>query len=107
MSARLRDLIKTVRAAKTAAEERAIIQQESANIRTSIKEEIVDHRHRNIAKLLYMNMLGYPTHWGQMECLKLIASPYYTDKRIGYLGLMILLDETQELLTMVTNHMKK
>ena len=107
MSARLRDLIKTVRASKTAAEERAIIQQESANIRTSIKEEIVDHRHRNIAKLLYMQMLGYPTHWGQMECLKLIASPYYTDKRIGYLGLMILLDETQELLTMVTNHMKK
>jgi len=106
MSARLRDLIKSVRASKTAAEERAIIQQESANIRTSIKEEIVDHRHRNIAKLLYMQMLGYPTHWGQMECLKLIASPYYTDKRIGYLGLMILLDETQELLTMVTNHMK-
>jgi AP-1 complex subunit gamma-1 len=41
-----------------------------------------------------------------MECLKLIASSYYSDKRIGYLGLMILMDEKQELLTMVTNHMK-
>ena len=34
-------------------------------------------------------MLGFPTHWGQMECLKLIASPRFPEKRIGYLGLMV------------------
>jgi len=34
-------------------------------------------------------MLGYPTHWGQMECLKLIAGNKFLEKRIGYLGLMI------------------
>jgi len=107
MSMRLRDLIKAVRACKTAAEERGVIAKECANIRTSFKEEETEYRHRNVAKLLYIHMLGYPTHWGQMECLKLIASSYYSDKRIGYLGLMILMDEKQELLTMVTNHMKK
>lgn len=106
MSARLRDLIKQVRACKTAAEERDVIAKECANIRTSIKEEETEYRHRNVAKLLYIHMLGYPTHWGQMECLKLIASSFYSDKRIGYLGLMVLMDEKQELLTMVTNHMK-
>jgi AP-1 complex subunit gamma-1 len=106
MSARLRDLIKQVRSCKTAAEERNVIAKECANIRTSFKEEETDYRHRNVAKLLYIHMLGYPTHWGQMECLKLIASAYYSDKRIGYLGLMVLMDEKQELLTMVTNHMK-
>lgn len=52
-------------------------------------------------------MLGYPTHFGQMECLKLIVSPYYSDKRIGYLGLMLLLDERQEVLMLVTNSLKK
>ena len=107
MSKRLRDLIKDVRGCKTAAEEREVIQKESANIRTSIKNDEPEYRHRNVAKLLFIHMMGFPTHWGQMECLKLIASNTYSDKRIGYLGLMILMDEQQEILTMVTNHMKK
>lgn len=32
-------------------------------------------RHNNVAKLLYIHMLGYPAHFGQIECLKLVASP--------------------------------
>ena len=28
-------------------------------------------RHRNVAKLLFVHMLGYPTHFGQMECVQL------------------------------------
>jgi AP-1 complex subunit gamma-1 len=103
MSSKLRDLIKQVRACKTAAEERGIIAKECAAIRTSFKEEESEYRHRNVAKLLYIHMLGYPTHWGQMECVKLLASNFYSDKRIGYLALMLLLDENQEVLTLVTN----
>ena len=39
MSIKLRDLIRSVRACKTAAEERAVISKECALIRTAIKEE--------------------------------------------------------------------
>jgi AP-1 complex subunit gamma-1 len=100
---RLRDLIKAVRQCKTAAEERDVVAKECAAIRTSIKADDPHARPRNVAKLLYINMLGYPTQFGQMECLKLIVSGSYSDKRIGYLGLMLLLDENQEVLMLVTN----
>lgn len=55
---------------------------------------------------MYIHMLGYPTHFGQMETLKLIASSGFPEKRIGYLGLSILLDERQEVLMLVTNSLK-
>jgi AP-1 complex subunit gamma-1 len=55
---------------------------------------------------MFMHMLGHPTHFGQMETLKLIASAGYAEKRIGYLGLTLLLDERQEVLMLVTNSLK-
>ncbi|KAG0054148.1 clathrin associated protein complex large subunit [Gryganskiella cystojenkinii] len=103
---RLKDLIKAIRACKTHADERAVIQKESAFIRTSFKEENTELRHANISKLLYIHMLGYPAHFGQIECLKLAASPLFSDKRLGYLGTMLLLDENQEVLTLLTNSLK-
>ncbi|KAJ3409421.1 clathrin associated protein complex large subunit [Chytridiales sp. JEL 0842] len=103
---RLKDVIKSIRNCKTAAEERAVIAKESAFVRTSFKEENVETRHINVQKLLYIFMLGYPAHFGQMECLKLVASPKFTDKKLGYLGIMLLLDENQEVLTLVTNCLK-
>ncbi|RXK40134.1 AP-1 complex subunit gamma-1 [Tremella mesenterica] len=102
----LKSLIKAIRSCKTLADERSVIQKESAAIRTSFKEEDSYARHNNIAKLLYIHMLGYPAHFGQIECLKLVASPRFSDKRLGYLGIMLLLDENQEVLTLVTNSLK-
>ncbi|GLJ29206.1 hypothetical protein SUGI_0576030 [Cryptomeria japonica] len=107
MGTRLRDMIRAIRACKTAAEERAVVRKECAAIRTSISENDPDYRHRNLAKLMFIHMLGYPTHFGQMECLKLIASAGFPEKRIGYLGLMLLLDERQEVLMLVTNSLKQ
>jgi len=77
---KLREVIKQIRQCKTAAEERAVISKESALIRNAFKvsaklsyskcclksnrEEENKHRNRNIAKLLFFNLLGYPTNFG-------------------------------------------
>lgn len=97
-----------MRASKTIADERAVVQKESAAIRASFREESTDSnvRRNNVAKLLYLFTLGERTHFGQIECLKLLASPRFADKRLGYLGTMLLLDENQEVLTLVTNSLK-
>ncbi|KAI8285964.1 AP-1 complex subunit gamma-1 [Colletotrichum sp. SAR11_240] len=104
----LKQFIRNVRAAKTIADERAVIQKESASIRASFREESGDHsvRRNNVAKLLYLFTLGERTHFGQIECLKLLASPRFADKRLGHLATSLLLDENQEVLTLVTNSLK-
>ena len=122
MSIRLKELIRLVRNCKTADEERVIIAKgysnsgffffcriyttpkfsffvhftECAAIRTAIKEQNNSYQARNVAKLMYIHMMGYPTQFGQMECIHLINSQKYPEKRIGYLALTILLDENQE-----------
>lgn len=106
--ASLKQFIRNVRSAKTIADERAVIQKESAAIRASFREESNDSgiRRNNVAKLLYLFTLGERTHFGQIECLKLLASHRFADKRLGYLGTMLLLDENQEVLTLVTNSLQ-
>lgn len=63
---RLRDLIREIRSARTQAEERAVVQRECAQIRDTFREEDNAYRCRNVAKLLYIHMLGYPAHFGQV-----------------------------------------
>jgi AP-1 complex subunit gamma-1 len=65
------------------------------------------NRRNNVAKLLYLFTLGERTHFGQIECIKLLASPRFADKRLGHLATSLLLDENQEVLTLVTNSLKK
>jgi Adaptin N terminal region len=75
-----RDLIRAVRQCKTAAEERTVVAKESAALRNAFKDQDTSYRHRNVAKLMYIHMLGYPTHFGQMETLKLIAANGFPEK---------------------------
>lgn len=101
----LKTFIKSVRNSKTIAAERAVIRKESAKIRSSFRDVHLDNdkRRKNIQKLLYLYILGEPTYFGQVECLKLLASPRFTDKRVGYMATMLILDESQDILTLLTN----
>lgn len=105
MSSKLRDLIVGIRGCNTSAEERAYVQKECAGIRAAFKDG--SYPARNMLKLMYIAMLGYPTEFAQMEVVNLIAQPEYGDKRIGYLTLSVLLDETHEVLTLAENRLKK
>lgn len=99
--------MRAYRACTTAAEERALVKKESAHIRDLFREGDKAFRRQNIAKLLFFHMNGYPTSFGMTECIKLCASPKFSDKRVAYLGLMILVDETAEILMLMTNCLKQ
>uniref|UniRef100_A0A8C1FTZ8 AP-1 complex subunit gamma n=1 Tax=Cyprinus carpio carpio TaxID=630221 RepID=A0A8C1FTZ8_CYPCA len=105
-SVRLQEMIRVIRSARTQGEERGIIQRECADIRSQFRQGDNGERSHSLAKLLYVHMLGYPAHFGQMECVRLIASPRYSEKRIGYLGAMMLLDEKQDASLLITNSIK-
>jgi AP-1 complex subunit gamma-1 len=105
MVLKLRELIRLVRDCKTTNEERLVISKESADIRDCLKQGKFPAR--CVSKLMYIHMLGYPTQFGQMGCITLLSSKEYNEKRVAYLGLMILLDENQEVLTLVENLFKK
>lgn len=64
---RVRDLIRAIRACKTAQDERDLITKECAYIRTSFKGDDNDARSRDVSKLLYIHMMGYPAHFGQVR----------------------------------------
>ncbi|KAG7227387.1 hypothetical protein INR49_000392 [Caranx melampygus] len=91
---------------RTQCEERGVIQRECAAIRAQFRQSDNGARSHNLAKLLYVHMLGYPAHFGQMECVRMIASPRYSEKRVGYLGAMMLLDEKQDASLLITNSIK-
>lgn len=87
---RLKELIRLIRSCKTAAEERTAVNKECALIRTTFKEEDNEFRCRNVAKLLYIHMLGYPAHFGQVrknclpgflftQLLNIILESYYME----------------------------
>ena len=103
---RLRDVVKAVRACKTAAEERSVISEESAQIRASFRLENCPYHHRNVAKLIFFAMLGYTTNFAHVQCLKLIVSRKYVEKKMGYLALVQLMGEEDELTLMAISSIK-
>ncbi|PXF42041.1 AP-1 complex subunit gamma-2 [Gracilariopsis chorda] len=102
----LEDVVKAYRACTTRSEERALVKKESAHIRDLFREGDKAFRRRNVAKLLFFHMNGYEIDFGMTECIKLCASNKYKDKRIAYLGLMILVDESEDILMLITNSLQ-
>ena len=71
-SRKLRELIKLVKDCKTIEEERRLITKECSVIRETMGDN--KFKTRNVMKLIYLDLLGYNTQFGQIECLTLISS---------------------------------
>lgn len=52
-------------------------------------------------------MLGYPMGFIQITCVNLLASNKFTDKRIAYVALCVLMDEKSEVLLLTSHTIKK
>lgn len=63
----LQEMIRAIRSARTQCEERGVIQRECAAIRAQFRQTDNGGRSHNLAKLLYVHMLGYPAHFGQVR----------------------------------------
>ena len=104
---KIRQLIKKVRACRTAEEERSVINKESAEIRNLSKDPNDPNKARNLCKAIYMQMMGYQTSFMQMTCINLLASTDFTEKRIAYSALPLVIDSTSQVLLLATSTIKK
>ena len=98
--------IKQVKDATSAEEERRIVSNESSNIRDDFGQQKTETLREDLMKLIFIYLLGYPAHFGQMACLQLISSSSYQDKRVGYLAMGLFIHESSELLLLTVNSIK-
>jgi hypothetical protein len=102
MYPRLSDFLAAIRNTTTIEEERILIADEVARMRTIIRDCPMDDKPSILAKLLFLNITGENTSWGHMESLSLMSSDRLSYKRIGYLTVGHFLDEHNEIQVLLT-----
>ncbi|KAJ3023311.1 hypothetical protein HKX48_003595 [Thoreauomyces humboldtii] len=85
------------------------VNKELANIRSKFKDPNLSGRQKKkyVCKLLYMYILGWDVEFGHMEAVNLLSSTKYSEKQIGYLAVTLMISETNELVRLVVNSMRK
>ncbi|KAI8913742.1 adaptin N terminal region-domain-containing protein [Powellomyces hirtus] len=88
------------------------VNKELANIRSKFKggdypQLSGRQKKKYVCKLLYMYILGWDVDFGHMEAVNLLSSPKYSEKQIGYLAVTLMISESNELVRLVVNSMRK
>jgi AP-2 complex subunit alpha len=103
--------IQDIRAAQNDAEkERKRVDKEMANIRqkfTSSKGLDSYNRKKYVWKMIFMFMMGYEVDFGHMEIINCLSAQKYSEKHVGYVGISLLLKNTDEMMTLVINSIQQ
>jgi AP-1 complex subunit gamma-1 len=105
MSSKLKDFISFLRQCKTQKEEKEYMLKEKSRIQESFLKNKHELRPRNLVKLLFINLQGFDTEFGQIESLNIINRSSFLEKKIGYLTLSLFIHEKSEMLMMATNRL--
>lgn len=103
MSTQLTEFIANIREASSIEEERSIIASEQANMRTLVRTCDMELKPCIVAKLIYLNIGGENTSWGQMEAVSLMTHERLSYKKYGYLAVGTMLDGSNELIVLITH----
>jgi hypothetical protein len=107
ISPALQPFIQSVILAPPIKEERVKMSDELANMRTLAKDCPDRVRPRIVAKLLSLDTVGCDTAWGQMEVIPLVSHEHPSFKRLGYLAIAHMFDETNECIGLITATVQK
>ncbi|CAO3646218.1 unnamed protein product [Cunninghamella blakesleeana] len=101
----LTDLIRGIRANKK--NEQKYITVCLQEIRTEVKFNDIDMKSMAVAKLTYLQMLGYDMSWASFHIVEVMSSPKFLYKRAGYLAATQSFQQDTDVLMLTTNLIKK
>ena len=103
MKSSFEEFVHSIEDASTADRKNQVKSHELAKIRNRIK--IADEqggRPRLVSKLIYFELEGENTTFGQIETVSLMANPRFSYKWIGYIGAGVLTDSSCDLVLLMT-----
>ncbi|CEP17621.1 hypothetical protein [Parasitella parasitica] len=101
----LTDLIRGIRANKK--NEQKYIAVCLQEIRNEVKSNDLDIKATAVAKLTYLQMLGYDMSWASFYMVEVMSSPKFLHKRTGYLAATLSFQQDTDVLMLTTNLIKK
>ncbi|KAG2207779.1 hypothetical protein INT46_001970 [Mucor plumbeus] len=101
----LTDLIRGIRANKK--NEQKYIAVCLQEIRNEVKSNDLDIKATAVAKLTYLQMLGYDMSWASFYMVEVMSSPKFLHKRAGYLAATLSFQQDTDVLMLTTNLIKK
>ena len=107
MSTRTQAFIQSLITAPTIEQERILITNELANMRTLIKDANERLWPRLMAKIIYLTMLGYDTAWAQMEIINLMTHERPSYKQLAYIASSLMFDSNNERIVLITASIQK